>query len=80
MVKSSHNRVTTGTGGEFKSAFGRKNRQTRNGRMTDLVFTRWLEPVGRIHFAGCHADNLPWGMDAATRSANRVARQIDKAS
>jgi monoamine oxidase len=35
-----------------------------------------LEPVGRIHFAGSHADNLPWGMDAATRSANRVAQII----
>lgn len=38
-----------------------------------------MQPVGRIHFAGCHADNLPWGMDAATRSANRVAKQIDEA-
>jgi monoamine oxidase len=38
-----------------------------------------LEPVGRIHFAGCHADNLPWGMDAATRSANRVAQTIHDA-
>lgn len=36
-----------------------------------------MEPVGRIHFAGSHADNLPWGMDAATRSANRVAAAID---
>lgn len=36
-------------------------------------------PVGRIYFAGAHADNLPWGMDAATRSANRVAETIDKA-
>jgi monoamine oxidase len=35
-----------------------------------------MAPVGRIHFAGCFADNLPWGMDAATRSANRVAEQI----
>jgi len=35
------------------------------------------EPVGRIHFAGSFADNLPWGMDAATRSANRVAQVID---
>lgn len=34
------------------------------------------QPVGRIHFAGCFADNLPWGMDAATRSANRVAESI----
>jgi monoamine oxidase len=35
------------------------------------------EPVGRIHFAGSFADNLPWGMDAATRSANRTAAAID---
>jgi monoamine oxidase len=35
------------------------------------------EPVGRIHFAGSFADNLPWGMDAATRSANNVAAAID---
>ncbi len=35
-----------------------------------------MEPVGRIHFAGSHADNLSWGMDAATRSANRVAQVI----
>jgi monoamine oxidase len=39
-----------------------------------------IEPVGRIHFAGCHADNVPWGMDASTRSANRVAQAIDDAS
>jgi monoamine oxidase len=38
-----------------------------------------IEPVGRIHFAGAHADNFPWGMDAATRSANRVAAAIDRA-
>jgi monoamine oxidase len=38
-----------------------------------------MTPVGRIHFAGAYADNLPWGMDAATRSANRVARAIDEA-
>ena len=37
-----------------------------------------LEPVGRIHFAGAYADNLTWGQDAATRSAYRVAEQIDK--
>ncbi len=36
-----------------------------------------MEPVGRIHFAGSFADNLPWGMDAASRSANRVAAAID---
>lgn len=38
-----------------------------------------LEPVGRIHFAGAAYDNLPWGQDAATRSANRVAEQIHAA-
>ena len=38
-----------------------------------------IESHGRIHFAGAYADNLGWGMEAATRSANRVARQIDQA-
>jgi monoamine oxidase len=37
-----------------------------------------MKPVGRIHFAGSFADNLPWGMDAATRSGNRVAEAIDR--
>ncbi len=36
-------------------------------------------PVGRVHFAGAWCDNLSWGMDAATRSANRVADTIDEA-
>ena len=31
---------------------------------------------GRIHFAGAYADNLNWGTEAATRSANRVAETI----
>ncbi len=38
-----------------------------------------IEPVGRIYFAGAYADNLNWGTEAATRSANRVADAIDKA-
>lgn len=38
-----------------------------------------LEPVGRVHFVGAYADNLNWGMEAATRSANRVAAAIDTA-
>lgn len=38
-----------------------------------------LTPHGRIHFAGAYADNLNWGMEAATRSANRVAKEIDQA-
>ncbi len=37
-----------------------------------------MEPIGRIHFAGAYADNLNWGTEAATRSANRVADEIDK--
>jgi monoamine oxidase len=40
---------------------------------------RVIEPEGRIHFVGAYADNLGWGMEAATRSANRVARAIDAA-
>jgi monoamine oxidase len=38
-----------------------------------------IEPEGRIQFVGAYADNLGWGMEAATRSANRVARAIDEA-
>jgi monoamine oxidase len=38
-----------------------------------------MAPQGRIHFAGSYADNLSWGMEAATRSANRVANEIDQA-
>jgi len=38
-----------------------------------------MTPHGRIYFAGAYADNLNWGMEAATRSANRVANEIDKA-
>jgi monoamine oxidase len=36
-----------------------------------------IEPHGRIHFVGAYADNLNWGMEAATRSAHRVAEAID---
>ena len=38
-----------------------------------------MEPHGRIHFAGAYADNLNWGTEAATRSSNRVAKEIDRA-
>jgi monoamine oxidase len=38
-----------------------------------------MTPVGRIHFAGAYADNLNKGQEAATRSANRVAKEIDGA-
>jgi monoamine oxidase len=38
-----------------------------------------ITPWRRIHFAGAYCDNLNWGMEAATRSANRVAAAIDRA-
>ena len=38
-----------------------------------------IEPVGRVYFVGAYADNLNWGMEAGTRSGNRVAELIDKA-
>ena len=38
-----------------------------------------IKPHGRIHFAGAYADNLNRGTEAATRSANRVANEIDQA-
>ncbi|MBI3882342.1 MAG: FAD-dependent oxidoreductase [Verrucomicrobia bacterium] len=37
-----------------------------------------IEPVGRVHFVGSGIDNNHHGMEAATRSANRVAKQIDE--
>jgi monoamine oxidase len=38
-----------------------------------------MQPVGRVHFASAYTDNLNWGQEAATRSANRVADAIDAA-
>ena len=35
-----------------------------------------IQPHGRIHFVGAYADNLNWGMEAATRSAYRTAEAI----
>jgi monoamine oxidase len=48
-------------------------------RQLARFWPRVIEPEGRIQFAGAYADNLNWGMEAATRSANRVARAIDEA-
>ena len=39
-----------------------------------------IEPHGRIHFVGAYADNLNWGMEAATRSGYRVAEAITRNS
>jgi monoamine oxidase len=35
-----------------------------------------IQPVGRVYFAGAYCDNNSWGMEAASRSAFRVARAI----
>lgn len=43
------------------------------------IWPHLIQPVGRVHFAGAAFDNLPWGQDAATRSARRVANAIDAA-
>ncbi len=53
--------------------------ETLNYRPGDLtrLWPALVEPHGRIHFAGAYADNLNWGMEAATRSANRAAERID---
>jgi monoamine oxidase len=45
----------------------------------DKFWPHVKEPHGRIHFAGAYADNLNRGMEAATRSANRVAIEIEQA-
>ena len=36
-------------------------------------------PVGRIHFAGAYAAPMSWGQEAALESANRAAKEIDRA-
>jgi monoamine oxidase len=37
-----------------------------------------LRPDGRIYFAGTYADNMSRGMESCLRSAQRVAKEIDK--
>jgi monoamine oxidase len=59
-------------------AFGCERHPWPFGKLNQ-IWPHLIEPVGRIHFAGAAFDNLPWGMDAATRSANRVAQQIHAA-
>jgi monoamine oxidase len=48
------------------------------GELT-LFWPKVIEPEGRVQFVGAYADNLGWGMEAATRSARRVALAIDQA-
>ena len=56
-------------------AFGCERHPFPFGKLAQ-VWPHLIEPVGRIHFAGAAYDNLPWGQDAATRSAYRVAEEI----
>jgi monoamine oxidase len=37
-----------------------------------------MMPEGRIYFAGTYADNMSRGMESCIRSAQRVAKQVDK--
>jgi monoamine oxidase len=39
---------------------------------------RLMMPDGRIYFAGTYADNMSRGMESCLRSAQRVAKEIDK--
>jgi monoamine oxidase len=35
--------------------------------------------IGRIHFAGAYAAQMSWGQEAALKSANRAALEVDRA-
>jgi monoamine oxidase len=37
-----------------------------------------MQPEGRIYFAGTYADNMSRGMESCIRSAQRVAKEVDK--
>jgi monoamine oxidase len=37
-----------------------------------------MQPDGRIYFAGTYADNMSRGMESCIRSAQRVAKEVDK--
>lgn len=59
-------------------AFGCERHPWPLGKLAD-VWPHIIEPAGNIHFVGAAYDNLPWGQDAATRTANRVAEAIHAA-
>lgn len=61
-----------------KWAMGCQARDYRPGLLKKF-WPASIQPVGRVYFAGAYCDNMNWGMEAATRSANRVARAIDQA-
>ena len=59
----------------------RSSRRVRTPSAPGQLSKFWpalIESHGRVHFCGAYADNLNWGMEAATRSAFRVAEEIDK--
>ena len=60
---------------EEPTCFGCERQAFPLGHLSQ-IWPQVMEPVGPIHFAGAAYDNLPWGMDAATRTANRVAERI----
>ncbi len=61
-----------------KWAMGCQARDYRPGQLKKF-WPASIQPVGRVYFAGAYCDNMNWGMEAATRSAHRVARAIDQA-
>ncbi len=56
-------------------AMGCEARDYQPGQLHQL-WPAVIQPVGRVHFAGAYCDNQSWGMEAATRSGFRVARNI----
>lgn len=56
-------------------AMGCEARSYKPGQLRQL-WPAVIQPVGRVFFAGAYCDNQSWGMEAATRSAFRVAKTI----
>jgi monoamine oxidase len=56
-------------------AMGCEARDYKPGQLR-RVWPAIIERVGRVYFAGAYRDNQSWGMEAATRSGFRVARNI----
>ncbi len=61
-----------------KWAMGCQARAYKPGQLKQF-WPATIQPVGRVYFAGAYCDNMNWGMEAATRSAKRVARAISEA-
>jgi monoamine oxidase len=64
---------------EEPTCFGCERQSFRLGELHKM-WPHIGAPVGRIHFAGSAYDNMPHGMDAATRTGNRVAEAIHAAA